>query len=690
MNIKKKSISVLILFFIVVFTVFPWPQKKSPKDLPDTYRQWLEEEVVYIITPREKDVFLQLENNRERDLFIKAFWKQRDPNPHTPENEFKEEHYRRISYANQWFGRESPGPGWRTDMGRIYVVLGEPKSIEKFEGLTEVYPTIIWLYQGMVEYGLPNAFNVVFFKKRGMGEYELYSPIKYGPQQLLIHYMGDPTDYLSAYAELFKIEPSIANVSLSLIPGETSTIQPSLSMASEILLSARIPSAHREKVKDEYAEKLLKYKDIIEVDYTANYIVSDYLIKIIRNSSGIFFVHYLIEPKKLSVEQLEDEFYTYLEINGNISDLKGNTIFQFEKTIPVKLTKEQLDKIKDKLFSFQDMFPLIEGSYKFNLLLKNTVSKEFTSVEKDIIVPKATSLQMSSLLLANRLKRDSEDAGSNKPFLIQDMEFVPSPRNDFSIEDTLYLFFQIYGLDEDLKNNGYLEYSIFKNSEKVHSLIKNVKEYPERINFFEKFSLVNLTPDYYRIKISLFDKNKEEILFEQSNFSITPFASIPRPWILSLSMPSSDHPLYLNTLGNQFFNMKDIQRAKSLLEEAHHKDPNSVKFALDFSRALFAAKEYQRVKQVALPFLKVQEKHKFYGILGQSCQAQGEYEDAILYYKEYLSFYGTNINILNSIGQCYYNLGNYEQALIAWERSLEINPEQEDLQNIVKSLKKKR
>ena len=270
--------------FTSCYTFFAGQEKKSPKEIPEKYRQWLEEDVVYIITPKEKDIFLLLETNRERDLFIEAFWKQRDPNPNTPENEFKKEHHRRINYANQWFGKESPGPGWRTDMGRIYITLGEPKNIEKHENLSEVYPTIIWFYEGMIEYGLPNAFNVVFFKKRGIGEYELYSPIKYGPQHLLIHYRGDPSDYLAGYRELLGIEPQIAEVSLSLIPGESAYIS-SPSMASEILISSKIPSAPHKKVKDTYAEKLLKYKDFIEVEYTANYMENDSYIEVIKDKT---------------------------------------------------------------------------------------------------------------------------------------------------------------------------------------------------------------------------------------------------------------------------------------------------------------------------------------------------------------------------------------------------------------------
>jgi len=688
---RKKTIplSFLVLFLLSVLPAYNSQGEKRAKDLLKEYRKWLEEEVVYIITPREKKVFLQLESDRERNIFIEAFWKHRDPNPNTPENEFKKEHYRRIKYANQWLGKESPGPGWRAAMGRIYIILGEPNMIEKYENLSEIYPVIIWFYEGKMEYGLPNAFNVAFFKRSGMGEYELYTPVKFGPQALLIHYKGDPTNYLGAYRELSKIEPSVADISLSLIPGE-STYLPSPSIASELLIQSKIPSAPHEKVKDTYAEKLLKYKDIVEVEYTANYIDSDSYVNVIRDKSGIFFVHYLIEPKRLSVEQYENEFFTNLEINGKISDLKGNTIFQFERTIPIKLNKDQLNKITRKLFSFQDIFPLIGGNYKLDLLLKNAVSKEFTSLEKDIIIPEASNLQMSSPILANKIVKNSKYKGKNKAFLIGNIQLIPSPRNDFSLRDNLYLFFQIYGLDEDLKENGYLEFSIFKNSEKIHSFIKCIKEYPDRTNFLEEFSLANFRPANYKIIVSLFNKNKDEILSERSNFYISPVSFLPRPWVLSVPMSSSADPLYLNILGNQLLNKKDIQRAKSLLEKAYRKNPNSIKFALDFSKALFAEKEYQRVKQVALPFLKDQEKYKFLGILGQSCQALGEFGDAISYYKDYLSHYGTNLNVLNSIGECYYILGNIEEALIAWGKSLEIDPKQEKLKKTVESIREKK
>lgn len=664
-------------------------KKRSVKDLDPTYRKWLQEEVVYIITPKEREVFLQLETDQQREKFIEAFWKVRDPNPSTPENEFKTEHYRRIQYANQYLGKEGPGEGWRSDMGRIHIILGAPKTIERFENMTEVRPTIIWFYDGMIEYGLPNSFNVVFFKRDAVGEYILYSPVQYGPQNLLTNYSGDMSDYQTAFNELYEAEPTIANVSLTFIPGEAQYTQ-SPSIATEILMGQKIPQAGYEKVKDEYAQKLLAYKDIIEVDYTANYIDSDSLVRVLEDAAGMFFVHYLIEPKKLTFEQFNDTYKSNLEINGNVKDLSGKTIYQFERKVPISMDENRIDKIKAKLFSFQDMFPLIQGQYRISVLFKNAVSKEFTSLEADLTIPAPASLQSSPLILANRTDKNSQYKGQNKPFLMENVQLLASPRNDFTREDILTLYFQVRGLTPELKESGALEYALFKEDEKVQSFTKSIKDYPSQINFFEEFILADLAPANYLVKVSLLDKNQAVLLSEQSPFYITPAANLPRPWVLSLPKPPDNDPETINILGNQYLNKQDISRARTLLEAASKKNPSSEQFAQDFCRVLLQMKDYQTVKQVALPFVREKQKYDFLQVLGQAHQGLGEFSEAIAVYKEYLTRFGTNLNVLNAIGDCYYRLGNIPEALAAWNRSLQISPNQEEIRALVKSLEEKK
>jgi len=461
-------------------------------------------------------------------------------------------------------------------------------------------------------------------------------------------------------------------------------------MASEILIRSKIPSAPFEKVKDTYAEKLLAYKDIVEVDYTANYIDCDSMVTVFEDKSGIFFVHYLIEPKRLTFEKLGARYIANLEINGKVSGLEGNTVYQFERAIPIEFSEEQMDKIKAKLFSYQDLFPLVGGRYTFNSLVKNTVSKEFTSVEADITVPDSRSLRMSPLVLANKIDRDSQYKEKNKPFLFAGSQLVPSPRNDFTSKDTLYVYFQIQGMTENLREKGILEYSILKESEKVHTKLKSVREYSDAKNFLVEFPLTNFSPAYYTVNVSLLGQNKEEVLSQKSLFYITALAYLPRPWILSLPLPPSSDPVYKNILGTQYFNKKDMQKAPLFLEEAYRRNPSSPKFALDFCQVLFLAKDYRGLKQVALPFLQEKTKYEFLQLLGQSSQALGEFEEAISYYKDYLSHFGTNIAVLNSIGECYYRLGNTDEALVAWEKSLEIDSRQEKLRSLVKSIKEKK
>jgi GWxTD domain-containing protein len=687
---KKLYVYLILLLFLLPLLSFSGQKAKSSKDLSATYRKWLEEEVVYIITPKEKEVFLQLETDRERNLFMEAFWKHRDPNPTTPENEFKDEHYRRIKYANQNFGREGPGAGWKSAMGRIYILLGQPGYIERYENYAEVYPTVIWSYSARPELGLLQAFNVVFFKRGGLGEYELYSPVRFGPHQLLVHFKGDPADYMSAYQELFEVEPTLAYSSMTLLQGERTYVT-SPSIASEVLINATIPSVPQRQVEDAWAEKLLAYKDIVEVEYSANYIDNDSYIRVIEDQSGIHFVHYLIEPSRLTFEQYGGRFLSNLEVNANVTDLDGATVYQYERTIPIEFDQDQMDNIRNKLFSFQDMFPLVEGNYKLNILLKNQVSKEFTSVEADLSIPESSNeLRMTPLILANKALSDSKYKGKSKPFLLGDIQLVPSPRNDFSQQDHLYLYLQIQGLTEELKETGSLEFTISTGDNIVRSIRKEIKEYPDAPNLFEDIPLSGLPTGYYEIKAALFEKDRQqETLYEETDFYISYAASLPRPWLLSLPVSSPEDPIYQNILGNQYMNKKDHFKAKPLLEAAFHRNPESVKFALDFCINLYNLKEYQKVKEIAQPFLDRPERHQFYAILGQSCQALSELAEAISYYKSYLTYFGTHIQILNSVGDCYLQLGNKEEALTAWTRSLELDPKQDKLREKVESLKDK-
>jgi len=680
--------SILLLLVLALAAAPAAGQKLSVKDLPPKYRTWLEEEVVYIIGPKEKEVFLQLSNDREREMFVLAFWKARDEDPTTEENKFKDEHYRRIEYANLWFGRGRKAGGWRSDMGRIYITLGEPKTIDRFENQSNLYPIIIWFYSGMSGASLPSSFNVMFFKKDDAGDYIIYSPIRDGPQKLMPFYNGDMTNYLQAWGELRNIDPTLSEIAMSLIPGEYIT-GGNPTQSSDILLGNRIPRSAYDKVKSAYAEKLLKYKDVIEVEYTANYIESDALIQVRRDEAGRAFVHYLVEPARLSIERYEGLYRTTFNVNGIVSDASGRTVFQFDRRVPVELRPDQFEKVNNRLVSFQDAFPLIEGEYKFSLLWKNTVSREFTSVEATIKVPSPRDLSLSTPLLANRVVRNPAFRGQVKPFTVGETQLVASPRNDFVSGDVMTVECELGGLTDALRRDGRVLVTLTKDDQVVASKTRPIGTGVDALHVLEEFPLAALSPAYYMANVSILDAAEAPVVTAKTAFYISLNSSLPRSWILYSPLPPAGDPTYSNVFGNQHLMAGHLDRARTLLEAAYRRAPDSAAFALDYCRALFAAKDYEGVRAVAEPFYRDQQKYEFAQYLGESAQVLGRYAEAITYYKDYLTAFGTNLNVLNSIGECYVKVGDSRSALTAWKKSLELNPNQPELKKKVADLEAK-
>ena len=686
---KTRLVSFLALATIIAALPLAGQIRKSPKDLPPEFRRWLEEDVVYIITPKEKDVFLRLESDRDRNLFIEAFWKQRDPNPETEENEFRKEHYRRIQHANQFYGKDSPGPGWRSAMGRVYIMLGEPKSVDKFENLYDLKPIIIWFYSDMADLGLPTSFNVVFFKRENQGEYRLYSPLNDGPQSLMVHYSGDMTDYYEAFKQIRAIEPLVAGVSLSLIPGE-SMYSMSPSIPSEILLNKQIPAAAYERVKDDYAEKILRYKDIIDVDYTANYINNNNLINVRLDPSGVAFVHYLIEPSRLSLDKVGPEYKADLEVNGIVTDERGTTVYQFDRAVPIRLGLDQFEKIKANPFSLQDVFPLVPGRYTLSLLWKNRLTKAFTSLEADLLVPDAKAFWMSTPVLAYKVDRESRFRGQAKSFLLGGVQFVPTSQPVFQSGEILHLSYGLVNLPDDVRRGGSVAYTILKEGVEVHRGSRPLQGAPAILDIIEEFPLTGYSAAAYELRIAVLGPDGTERLLNRTFFEITPLGALLRPWVISLPQGPPSSPAILNTLGLQYLQKNDLARAGTLLQSAHEREPESAVFARNLCLALFLGQEHAKIKAIAQPYLADDRRFEFLQMMGDVSRALGEHAEAVAFYKEYLAHFGMNIPVLNGIGHSEMALGNINGALYAFEKSLELNPKQEDLRALVKSLKEKK
>jgi GWxTD domain-containing protein len=686
---RKQAIAVLIGIFVCASLAGAFQEMLEPEELPEKYRLWLEEEVLYIITPVEREVFLQLRTDRERDLFIDAFWEHRDETPGTPENEFKQEHYRRLGYVEQWYGRGTPTPGWATDRGRMYIILGPPRTVERYENETEIYPTIVWFYQNMSRYGLPDAFNLIFLKKYGVGDYELYSPIKDGPQQMLVNYFGDPRNYLEAFNQLRLVQPELANTSMTLLPQEPITGQ-NPSMASEMLL-ANIMVKPQKSIKDQYAKQLLKYKDIIEVEYSTNFIDSDAMVALIYDESRIPYIHYLIEPENLSVNAMDGTYYTTLEISGQVTDKSSKTIYQFNRTLPIRFGREQMEKIGNRPFSYQDVFPLCPGEYHFHLLVKNRVSKEFTSFERDIMVPESgLSPVMSSLILAPAVRENSSIAGK-KAFHVGSTQIYPAPKRQFTLNDTLHVMFQLPDMDQSSAQDGKVTFVITKGEdEEVLRETKPLPAYSRTGTILETFPLKDYKPAHYVLDVEIHSASGETLFSDFQHFSISNVEHLPRQFIYSETAPASGDPETAFLLGGQYFNKGELEKAQEYLEQAFHRRPDSLIYALGLSRLLYAREDYRAARTILEPFAdRENENVRFLKFLGDISQKLGQYLDAVSFYRRYIEGEGLTIDTLNALGTCYYHLGNPQEALAAWEKSLEMNPDQAEVKKMVDSLKEK-
>ncbi len=687
MKLRSLSILCLILALSLVFQVM-YAQKIQ---LPSQYKKWLDEEVVYIITPVERDVFLKLQTDRERDLFIDAFWKHRDPTPNTPDNEFRTEHYRRINYANHFYGRSSPMAGWRTDRGRIYIILGEPNDVQRFEGKSGIYPTEIWFYQNKADLGLPPGFNIMFFQHGGLGDYKLYSPSKDGPQALLTGISGDPADYLTAYQSLREIEPTVADVSLSLIPGESVSTMGRPTLASDMLLQ-KVENSPKSQIEERYAQKFLQYKDTVEVEYSTNYLDSDSLIKVVREPSGLYFVHYAIEPKRLSVNAYENKYYTTLKLNGTVHSLDGKLIYQFDKTYTVNMDEAQMKQANFQPFDLNDLFPLIPGTYKLSILVKNEISKEFTSLEQTLVIPgESPALQMTLPILGYKSGRADTAKKRIKPFQIGPYQVYCQPGRVFAKSDMLAVAFQVFGLTPEQKRSGLIRFTFLKDGQTAFEKNRPIPEVGDFPDVLQEFPLADFVPAHYNLKVSVVADGRE-LIAGSEEFDVSHQAAIPRPWYYSKLMPESGDPVYDYLVGIQLLNSGRAEEAKASLEKALQKSGNSPDIALGLAQAYSALAEYAKIPPVLQPFLTQTQspKYEIYVLAGQAHQKLRDFAKAVEIFDQAVSHFGVNVNLLNAIGECYLELGKTKEALAVWEKSLEISPNQPQIRKNVQALREKR
>jgi len=675
---NNKFILVLVLFILS----FLAEATSTPQELPPRWKKWLDEEVVYIITAKEKEIFLSLTSGREREAFEKAFWLQRDPTPGTPTNEFKDEHFRRLKHANEVLGRREMKPGWKTDRGRIYIILGEPVDIQRFyETAQNLYPCELWQYHGDTSLGLPPFFYILFFQDQGSSEYKLYSPSFDGPQRLVQGSTQAASNRYQAYQQIKELSAELAEASLSFIPGTSEDPTAQTSSLSSDLLITNIQNLPVKKVQSEWAEAFSRNKEIITTDYSVNYIPSDHVL-FVHQEGNKNYLHALIEPYRLSMVQYEQKAYAPLKLNAMISDLAGNAIHQEEKSINVEVSLADIEKIQRTLSAITDIIPLVEGNFSVRLLLRNTESKEFSSLEENVASPSSGGPALSPLLFLYNEKAVPQNI-QTIPFVIQNHQLYPNAQKAYAPANDLIFYFEIYNPSEELKTCG-LSLVISQNEK---ALATQTEQIGDQTYFLRRFPLKDYKPDYYKLRVAVMDASGKEVFSNESEFNLSSLSRIPRPWSYSKIYPPLDHAYFALIRSYQYLSLGQNDRVIQELEKFYILAAPQKDIATVLATAYFNQNDYPKVIEILDPLKEVQDL-EILKLLGKSYFQLDKYERAIEYFGKAQVTGGEIIEVLNLLGYSYYKNNDSQNALRYLERSLKLNPEQPNIRQLIDKLKK--
>jgi len=650
----------------------------------------------YIILPPESEVFLQLPTDRDRDLFIQSFWRQRDPTPGTPLNEYKEEHQKRFNYANRYLGRGSSREGWMTDQGRTYIILGEPISRDRFEGSSDIYPTEVWSYYGDPEKGLPTHFSMVFFKRRGTGEFTLYDPSGDGPGSLLIKPEGlDLTNYAQMYHHIRELAPTLAPVTLSMIPGEIPfNYQPSLE-STRILTS--IYNSPSKDINPTYAHHFLSYKGLVSTEYMTNYILSQTRVTVIPDPIlGLNFVHFSIIPERVSMDYFEprDQYFSNFKLTVSLRD-KDKIIFQYSRDLPIYVPPDDISKIQAHGISLEDTFPLIEGQHELTILVQNSVAKEFSLYEGQIdLQPNRGEPRIIGPLLGPRLQ--DYQSGLHIPFKVLNKKSIIDPTNTLAAKDDLALQVVLQNVSQALWQESHLEIHIRGQQSEVpyqKSYSIDLKDHP----FHELLSLAHTSPakefppDYYELELIWIDTAGSQIDRAKGNFIRAPQESIPHPVANAKAFQLSNSFLYHYMLASQYTKTAKHEEATAAYERAYALNSAYTRGVLDFARFMQQTGDFDRTLEL-LGALPQQEDVLFEQLLlqGQAYLGKGQNESALVHLQEANKIYNADTRLLNSLGTCFYRLHRHGEALEALRASLKLNPKQSAVKSLIEEIEKQR
>jgi GWxTD domain-containing protein len=523
-----------------------WGAAREP--IPAKYKKWLQQDAAYIITNEEKKSFQDLTSDADRDRFIEHFWEVRNPTPGSPDNSYRTEHYRRIEYANQFFGHTSHTEGWRTDMGRVYITLGEPQQRQKLLGLQKITPMEIWFYSNGNP-ALPPFFYVIFYQRDVMDEFRLYHPYSDGPEKLITAAAGPSRqDALSILAQ--DAGKDVARETLSLIPDEPVDFSSgTTSLASDVMLGAITDLANNPVSKEELANRRRLLEDV-----THQVVLGEEFLDVItvplRNPTGNTNLHYLLRLKKpddFTVGQsVKTGYYYSILVSAKVHGPDGKVIFSDDKKISKTLSAGDLDDVKGKVFGYEGVLPLPPGKYKIEFELSNLLSQVAFHRDVEITIPPVPSsgLQVSTIVPFLTARTSGQRPRDNQPFTGAGVSFVPRAGGELQLVqgELLKFFYQVWA--PSLANAGNSDKKI--DVEYVYGRLgaQDSKTITDQIPLNQldgggsvingkQILTADLDPGNYRLVMTLHDPQSQAKVFGSLSFSINASTLAAPAWDIS-------------------------------------------------------------------------------------------------------------------------------------------------------------
>src|SRR5580692_8551340 len=515
--------------------------RKLEKELATPYKKWLEEEVPYIITDEERSAFLQLQTNEEREQFIEAFWQRRDPTPDTVENEFKEEHYRRIAYANERFS--SGIPGWRTDRGRIYIMWGPPDEIESHSagstydrpmseggGQTTVYGFDDWTYHYME--GIGQNITIEFVDPTGTGEYHI--TLDPGEKDAMAHVPGGGPSMLeqmglsSQAARFTRSDGSTAPLGIGQINGGGG-------------LESQNEFTRLEQFAKVQAPPPVKFKDLEEVVSSRilrNQISFDYRFDFMRITGDTILVPVTvqIQNKQMTFRDHDGVQSASLNLFGRISSMTGRVIQTFEDVIQRDFPDSLLEPSLKGFSIYQKAVPLRPGLYKLDLVIKDVNSGNVGVVNTRLAVSPIPDdkLEASSLILADQMEPvSSKDVGVGQ-FVLGSTKVRPKLDAEFHTDQAMGIYLQFYNLkvdDKTHKNNVSMDFKVTQGDQTVAHEVKTgdqLQQNGEQVTFQQVIQPQTLPPGKYKLQVQATDLVTNQTISRTADFTVTPPAVIQK------------------------------------------------------------------------------------------------------------------------------------------------------------------